>query len=154
MMGPIHIERPVSDAFKRAFIKYAEQLGLKPTLEPHITLIHSTTPVDWDHPAFELDKNPIEIIPTSLHFEMWEPRLVLVLKSEELDRRHQQLRDAGASHDFPDYNTHIKIGKDLDGVLRGMPDVETFRGPIVLGPEVTCETKDFIRMKQPEGMEL
>lgn len=63
--------------------------------------------------------------------------VVLRLDSPELQRRWRELRDAGASWDYPDYRPHVTITYDGDGV--DLDAVEPYAGPLIFGPEEFAE---------------
>jgi uncharacterized protein len=60
--------------------------------------------------------------------------VVLQFASEELNWRHEQIKDAGASWDWPEYQPHITITYAGDSV--DLEQVTPYTGPIDLGPEV------------------
>jgi hypothetical protein len=66
--------------------------------------------------------------------------VVLQFKSRELEWRHEAIREAGASWDWPEYQPHITITYDPDGV--DLATVEPYQGEIVLGPEIFVEVDD------------
>lgn len=110
----------------------------------HVTVLHSSRPIDWfsvgeawqaeikldggarDHEEFGVEGKP--------------KHLVLLIKSNELEWRHQVFIDKGASHDFEDYQPHITILPKVEQ----MPDlstIEPYRGEIVLGAEMFEEIR-------------
>lgn len=57
---------------------------------------------------------------------------VILFASNQLSWRHEEIKRAGASHDFPDYTPHISLTKSPVDLSK----VEPYRGRIVLGPEI------------------
>lgn len=57
---------------------------------------------------------------------------VILFASNQLSWRHEEIKRAGASHDFPDYTPHISLTKSPIDLTK----VEPYRGRIVLGPEI------------------
>ena len=55
--------------------------------------------------------------------------------SPELSARHYELRDQGASSDYPDYNAHVTITYALPEGM-DLSEVEPYDGPLHFGPEV------------------
>ena len=91
--------------------------GLANTVPPekmHCTVLYSRTQIRELPSADGLF--PLGIEP--IRFELWEvpghsPHLVLCLHSPELVVRHQALLESGGSHDFPGFNPHISICKNV-----------------------------------------
>lgn len=131
------------DVINRAdIVKWAEKQGftdIAPDL--HVTITYSRTPVDWMAMG-ESWRGKLEI-------EAGGPRIVealgpdgkykaLLFTAYELVSRNQEMRDKGASFDWPEYQPHISIqvGGDID-----LAGVEPYRGKIVLGPEIFEEVR-------------
>lgn len=135
-MEPIYISRPVLGELADSIRRMATTLGLTlPEDAPHVTLISSSTAVDWQNPAFRTDPEPFEVVPSAMRFDRFGDNIVLVFESAEIQARHAELRAAGASHDFPQYNSHITIGLDVSGSLWMLPDDPYLSGPLTFGPE-------------------
>lgn len=125
---------------------WAKAQGL-PALDDdlHVTIAYSTTPVDWiamgsDYRDFN-GKGTGEMVVTPGGPRVVEPlgnrTAVLMFASSDLSWRNREMREAGASWDFPDYQPHISLtGEPVD-----LTSVEPYRGKIVLGPEVFEEIK-------------
>lgn len=137
---PLYVRR---DVINRAdIVKWAESQGftdIAPDL--HVTITYSRTPVDWMAMG-ESWRGKLEI-------EAGGPRLVealgpdgkykaLLFTAYELISRNQEMRDKGASFDWPDYQPHISIqvGGDID-----LATVKPYAGKIVLGPEIFEEIR-------------
>lgn len=118
--------------------KWAKAQGFESVLDDlHVTIIHSTEPVDWMKMG--------ESWTAKLEIAAGGPRIVdafgehkvLLFTSSELRWRHQAALDAGASYAFDEYQPHITITKGP------MPEgVEPYQGKIVLGPEIFEEVKE------------
>lgn len=132
---PLYVRR---DVINRAdIVRWAESQGftdIAPDL--HVTITYSRTPVDWMAMG-ESWRGKLEI-------EEGGPRLVealgpdgkykaLLFTAYELISRNQEMRDKGASFDWPEYQPHISIqvGGDID-----LATVKPYAGKIVLGPEI------------------
>lgn len=137
---PLYVRR---DVINRAdIVKWAESQGfidIAPDL--HVTITYSRTPVDWMAMG-ESWRGKLEI-------EAGGPRLVealgpdgkykaLLFTAYELISRNQDMRDKGASFDWPEYQPHISIqvGGDIDLTM-----VKPYTGKIVLGPEIFEEIR-------------
>lgn len=107
----------------------------------HVTIAYSTAPVDW----FKVGTSWTD----KLEIAAGGPRqmdrlgpdgkyLALLITAPELVWRNREMRDAGASWDWPDYQPHIsiQIGGDIDLAM-----VKPYQGRIVLGPEIFEEIR-------------
>lgn len=132
------------DVINRAeIVRWAEEQGFTDIVpDLHVTIAYSRQPVDW----FEMG-------------ESWSPRLeiaaggprqmeglgttgeykALLITARELEWRHEEMVEKGASWDWPDYQPHISIqvGGDID-----LSKVEPYRGKIILGPEIFEELRE------------
>lgn len=125
-------------------IRWARSQGFKNTVaaeDLHVTLVYSKVAIDWM--SIQRSWNPNDngelIIPPG------GPRLVeamssahgaavaLKFVSAELEWRHEQIIEAGATHDHPDFQPHITITYDASGV--DLSSVEAYQGKLVFGPE-------------------
>ena len=57
---------------------------------------------------------------------------VLLFASSHLSYRHERIKQAGASWDFPEFQPHVSLTEEAVDLA----EVEPYRGKIVLGPEV------------------
>lgn len=139
------VKRPVANSAD--LIRWAKAQGFATTLpadDLHVTIVYSKAPLDWmkvDEPWNQEPDGTMTIPPGSARLVEQlgdKGAIVLLFNSSRLSWRHEEIRRAGASHGFPDYQPHITIsyqppeGFDLDAV-------EPYRGPIRLGPEVFAE---------------
>lgn len=106
----------------------------------HVTIAYSTTPVDWiEMGASWADfsgKGSGDLVITAGGPRVVEPlgdrTAVLMFASSDLSWRNREMRQKGASWDWPDYQPHISLtGEPVD-----LAGVEPYRGKIVLGPEI------------------
>lgn len=114
-----------------------------PTGDMHVTVAYSREPVDWS--KIEPDQDAIAVQGGARSVRQFgEGAVVLTLESPELQRRWQELRDAGASWDYPDYRPHVTI--TYAGAPADISAVEPYSGPLIFGPEEMEEV-------DPEGFD-
>lgn len=104
----------------------------------HVTIAYSRTPVDWIKAGNATEWGEAD---GKLTIPAGGPRVVeplggmtavLMFASSALSWRHEDIKRAGASFDYPDYQPHVSLTKaPID-----LGKVEPYRGPIVFGPEV------------------
>jgi phage-related protein (TIGR01555 family) len=143
-------KKPVADAAPRTLYVYrpvvnmeelrawAKEQGFDTVLEDlHVTIAYSKEPLDWMKVGEAMsDKDGTITIGEG------GPRLVeqlggatvLLFSSWQLGYRHGDIRRAGASWDYEEYQPHISITYEPGSV--DLRTVEPYRGKIVLGPEV------------------
>lgn len=130
-------------------IAWAKGQGFETTVpadDLHVTITYSKTPVDWmkmgDNWSSDQNGN-LTIEPGGAR--LVEPlgdkgAVVLLFSSSHLSWRHQSMIEAGASHDFPDYQPHVTI--TYAGTAVDLAQVEPYRGKLVFGPEIFAELDD------------
>lgn len=140
---PLYISRTLDPASARAFLAWADKAGfvnLEPADELHVTVCYSRTPVDWfAMPSASwlsdsdggLDVRPggpraVEIFGTDA--------VVLMIQSDGLTYRAQDLKGAGASYDHDPYRPHVTFAKGPQTV--DLATVEPFQGDLKFGPEI------------------
>lgn len=136
---PLYVERKLSNADE--LIAWARGQGFKNLVSAddlHVTITYSRKPVDW----FSMGGTwgPVS---GSLEVAPGGPRVidtlgqdnvvVLFFGSDELSYRHDQMVDAGASWDFPQYRPHITFATSAAGV--DLSTIEPYQGRLVFGPE-------------------
>jgi hypothetical protein len=137
----LYVKRKVLNA--AAILKWAKAQGLPelmPGSELHVTIVYSKAEVDW----FKIG----ESWSGELKIAAGGPRLVerfgnyvaILFASTELQWRHRQAVEAGASHDYDEYQPHVSIAWSESPI--DLTDVEPYQGEIVLGPEIFEEVKD------------
>ncbi|MCS0501612.1 phage portal protein [Ancylobacter mangrovi] len=138
----LYVSRPLRNGAE--FLRWARSQGFRnllPVEDLHVTLIHSRNAIDWM--SIERSWNPNDegeiVIPPG------GPRIVETMNSSkgaavalkfvsaELEWRHEQIIEAGASHDWPDYQPHITFTYEPGDV--GLQRVEPYQGKLVFGPE-------------------
>lgn len=142
----LYVSRQVLNAAE--IIAWAKGQGFKSTLpaaDLHVTIAFSRAPVDW----MKAGENWSGDGKGNLEVQAGGPRLVeqfgggavvLAFASTMLAWRHINLRDIGASWDWPEYQPHITITYDPGEV--DVSAIEPYRGPIVLGPEIFAEVNE------------
>jgi hypothetical protein len=140
----LYVSRPVLNGGD--LVDWAKSEGFATALQPndlHVTLAFSRTPLDWSKLL------PLATITQATNGERAIERFgpegekkaaVLKFAAPELEARWQQLCDAGASWDWPNYKPHVTISWDApDGIEdRAKP----YTGPIIFGPEKFAEVED------------
>lgn len=133
----LYVMRPVLNRAELQRWATAQGLGeLQPDL--HVTIAASRQPVDWmeiQSDTWAQDKNGNVTIPPG-GVRIVEPlgsqTAVLLFTSSCLTWRHEEIKRAGASWDFDQYQPHVSLTADpVD-----LSAVEPYRGAIELGPEV------------------
>ena len=136
----LYVSRAVEN--RDDIVKWARSQGFTDIAEDlHVTITYSRTPVDWMKMG-ESWRGKLEI-------EAGGPRLVealgpdgkykaLLFTAYELVSRNAEMREKGASFDWPEYQPHISIqvGGDID-----LATVKPYTGKIVLGPEIFEEIR-------------
>lgn len=136
---PLYVYRQVKNA--EEIMAWAVGQGFASLVPPgdlHVTIAYSKTPVNWFAMASDF------VLGDRLVIDPGGPRvvdrlgekgaIVMHFWSEQLSWRNRQMRDAGASWDFPQYLPHITLtyqGGDID-----LAKVQPYTGRIVLGPEI------------------
>jgi hypothetical protein len=119
-----------------AIRRWAEEQGLKnpvPARKLHVTVAYSRSPVDWMKLGGWSSTDKLRIGrggPRQL--DRFKDSTVLLIHSDELHWRWQELRDRGCSWDYPTYQPHVTVATGEQGELERL---DPYVGPIVLGPE-------------------
>lgn len=138
-LRPLYVYRQVKNADE--IMAWAVSQGFASLVPPgdlHVTVAYSKKPVNWFLMASDF------VLGERLVIDPGGPRvvdrlgdqgaIVLHFWNEQLSWRNRQMRDAGASWDFPQYLPHITLtyqGGDID-----LAKVQPYTGRIVLGPEI------------------
>lgn len=148
----LYVRRDVRNADD--IIAWARGEGFETTLpadDLHVTIAFSRAPIDWMAVGSAWDAE-IEIPEGGPRLvERLGPEgeaIVLMFAASELSWRHEEIKRAGASWDWPDYQPHITISRrgremEIDGI-------EPYRGKIVLGPEIFEELDEDWKAKVRE----
>lgn len=135
-VAPLFVSRRVKNGAE--ILRWARSAGLDPNVpedDLHVTIAFSRVPFDWFSigDSFRQEVTIEEGGPRSV--EQFGSAIVLRVSEDELEWRHWEFIDAGASWDWPEFKPHVTIrtdapmGTDLSGV-------EAFQGEILLGPEI------------------
>lgn len=151
----LYVSRRVVNADE--ILAWAREQGFTSTLtaeQLHVTVAFSRTPVDWMEvgEAWAGDKaGELTIAPGGARLiEKFDGgAVVLLFNASELSWRHEQIKQAGASWDWPEYQPHITLTYDPGDL--DLSSVEPYRGRIVLGPEVFEEVNEDWRESVEEN---
>lgn len=143
---PLYVRRDVLNADE--ILAWAEGQGLDVT-DPdglHVTIAYSRQPLDWMTVANawnQDDGGRVTIEPGGPRvLEGFGPdgsTLVLRFNSGNLEARHAEILEAGASWDWDEYAPHITLKNNHSGPI---PDtIAPYSGRIVLGPEIFEEVR-------------
>lgn len=137
---PLYIQRKLLNAGE--LLDWAKGQGFKnlhPADELHVTVLYCPTPLDW----FKLATDAFWT-PDKLTIEAGGPRVVEPLGEDgvivlqfadwELERRHRDLLEGGATHGHATYWPHVTFAEDAAGV--DLSTVQPFRGKLEFGPEM------------------
>jgi phage-related protein (TIGR01555 family) len=131
----LYVRRDVVN--KAEITKWAKAQGFTDIVpDLHVTITYSRAPVDWFKMGSTWDEEMTLPKGGARQMETFGEAKVLLIQSNSLHWRHEEMVANGASHDFPEYQPHITIS------YGAMPEgVEPYRGKIVLGPEIFEEVK-------------
>lgn len=135
---PLYVRRDVLNGAE--IVAWAKRQGFKsplPASDLHVTIAFSRAPVDWmavgEAWSGKDGKATINAGGPRV-MERFGKAVVLLFASEELTWRHEAIIRAGASWDHEEYQPHVTISWEADGL--DLAKVEPFRGVIELGPEI------------------
>lgn len=144
----LYVMRPVENAAE--ILAWARKQGFTSTLKAedlHVTIVYSRQPVDW-FKAWSAGAK-VEIAAGGARtMEQFGEATVLLFASDELQWRHREFDDLGASWDHPEYQPHITIS--YGGAPADLSVIEPYQGRIVLGPERFAEVDEDWRAKIKE----
>jgi 8-oxo-dGTP pyrophosphatase MutT (NUDIX family)/S-adenosylmethionine/arginine decarboxylase-like enzyme len=136
----LYVRREVKNADDLA--AWAKQNGFSTTLTPedmHTTVAFSRMAVDWD-------EMPPSAVPEVIvgggnrSIARLGDAIVLIFESPELSWRAQELQEAGASWDHPQYIPHVTLSYNADGLDLG--SVVPYAGELDFGPEIWEEVQE------------
>jgi phage gp29-like protein len=140
---PLYISRALTPASAKALLGWARGAGfvnLEDATELHVTQCYSRTPVDW----FAMPtSNWLSSDDGTLTVRMGGPRavevfggdsVVLMISSDALSYRAEDLKVAGASYDHDPYRPHVTFAKGPQTV--DLSSVEPFTGELQFAPEI------------------
>lgn len=133
------------------FLKWARSRGFGETLDPsqlHVTVAYSKKKVHWG--GIERDANELMV---DGGFRRVAPlgddgAIVLFFESNALAERHEEIKKAGASWDYPSYHPHVTITYSGEGV--DLKQIDAYQWPLRFSEEKFAEIdsdwdKDLIR---------
>ncbi|WP_144938380.1 anti-CBASS protein Acb1 family protein [Pseudomonas alabamensis] len=138
---PLYVQRKVTNGAD--ILAWAKAQGFDTTVsadELHVTVAYSRQALDWMKVGGDWGSRQdggMTVAPGGAR--LVEPlgsegAVVLLFNSSELAWRHMQIREAGASWDYDEYQPHVTItyaAGDID-----LSKVEPYRGKIEFGPEI------------------
>jgi phage-related protein (TIGR01555 family) len=142
----LYVSRKLLNAAE--FIAWAKGQGFETTTpadELHVTVAFSRSPVDWMKAGADAwsgdEKGQLRVAPGGPR--LVEPlgdkgAVVLLFNHSSLAWRHEEIKRAGASWDFPEYQPHVTITYEAPAGL-DLDKVEPYRGALVFGPEIFAE---------------
>jgi phage-related protein (TIGR01555 family) len=137
---PLYVQRKLLNSAE--LIAWAKDQGFTSTLpadDMHVTVLYSRTAVDpikmgetWSGD----DKGNLKIKPGGPRAveRLGENAVVLLFASSDLIWRHRGMVEAGASHDYDEYQPHVTLTYDAGDVDLGA--IKPFAGELVFGPEI------------------
>ena len=135
-VGPLCIKRPILNS--EEIHQWFKTQGIESVVSPedmHITVVYSREPVAWEKAWEAPEGYTIKSGKRSIEVFGGEnsPTVVMKMEDKYLSDRHNRLRDAGCSHDWPEYHPHVSITKK--GLTVPIDSIDPFPGPIYTGPE-------------------
>lgn len=143
----LYVHRPVINATQ--IIAWAKAQGFVVTIAPedmHVTIAFSRTQFDWALVAPQPDNLLVPPAQAGLGARGLVRQgqnldcVVLRFESPELNGRWQELRNLGASWDWPDYHPHVTVSWQPPAGIEAI--ASPFLGEILLGPEIFAEVKE------------
>lgn len=122
--------------------------NLMPASELHVTIAYSKAPLDWMKvaPTWQGEELKVDAGGPRL-MEQFGEAVVLLFASSDLQWRHREIGEAGATWDHPDYQPHVTITWDRGDV--DLSAVQAYNGPLVFGPEIFAEVDEDWQAKLP-----
>lgn len=135
---PLYVSRALLNASE--LLDWARQQGFAKTLpagELHVTVAYSRRPVNW-FAMGQFGSNTGEVIvgpggPRLVERMGADGAVALLFQSFDLQWRHREMRDAGASWDHPSYLPHVTLTYDAGDL--DLAAVAAYQGRLVFGPE-------------------
>lgn len=134
----LYVHRPLANAARlHAWATSAGIPNLVPPQEMHVTQVYSRDPVQ-----LEPRDDTVQAVGGRRGLSVLGDKgaVVLHFHNDLLQARHQQAMAAGASHDWPQYLTHVTLSYDGGGADLGAIEPPTF--PLEFGPEVHAPIND------------
>lgn len=145
----LYVSRKLKNAAD--LVAWAKSQGFTTTMpasEMHCTIAYSRAPIDWMKVAptwqgeeLKIDAGGPRII------EAFGKAIVLLFSSGDLQWRHREIGEAGATWDHPEYQPHVTFTYDPGDV--DLAAVQAYNGPLVFGPEIFAEVDEDWKAKLP-----
>jgi phage-related protein (TIGR01555 family) len=137
---PLYVQRKLLNADE--LIRWAKAQGFKTTLDAsdmHVTVLYSRTPVDpikMGNTWSGNDKGEITVTPGGPRAveKLGDSAVVLLFACDDLSWRHRSMVEAGASHDYDEYQPHVTLTYDAGDV--DLEAIKPFTGALRFGPEL------------------
>lgn len=138
---PLYVQRKVTNGAD--ILAWAKAQGFETTVpadDLHVTIAYSRQALDWMKVGGDWgSRQDGGLIVAPGGARLVEPlgsegAVVLLFNSSELAWRHMQIREAGASWDYEEYQPHVTITYAAGGL--DLSKVEPYRGKIEFGPEI------------------
>jgi phage-related protein (TIGR01555 family) len=138
----LYVQRKLLNADE--VIAWAKGQGFETTLagaDMHVTVAYSRQPLDWMKVGSSWSddaKGQLEVRPGGARIVERlgdKGAVVLLFASSELCWRHEDIKRAGASFDFAEYQPHVTITYGLPAGV-DLAQVEPYRGRLLFGPEI------------------
>lgn len=134
-LATLYIHRPLLNPER--FVAWAKANGFAKTLPPddlHVTVAFSREPLDWS--TVPDAQSGVTALGSGRAVERLGDKgaVVLLFECPDLSARWLQIRDLGASWDFPSYRPHVSITYEADPAL-DVSKIEPFDGLLEFGPE-------------------
>jgi phage-related protein (TIGR01555 family) len=152
----LYVQRKLLNADE--LIRWAKSQGIETTLaadDMHVTIAYSRAPVDWFAVGTDWsgDENGHVRVrpggPRDVERLGDGDALALMFVDDQLEWRHNRIREAGASWDWPDYRPHVTLTWQAEGV--DVSQIEPYTGPLVFGPELFSEVDEGWKAKIEEA---
>ncbi len=141
----LYVSRKVTNAAD--LLAWAKEQGFTQTLaadDLHVTIAYSRAELDWMKVG-EAWEDEMEIFAGGPRLmERFGDATVLLFDASRLAWRQEEIKRAGASWDFAEYQPHVTIAY---GEAPDLADIEPYRGKIMLGPEIFAEVDEDWKAK-------
>lgn len=135
---PLYVSRPLLNASE--VLEWAQAKGFTSVLDPaemHVTIMYSKRPVNWFKMG-EWGTSAGELVvppggPRLVERLGSDGAVALIFQSGDLQFRHREMRDAGASWDYPSFLPHVTLTYDAGDL--DLSKVDAYQGRLIFGPE-------------------
>lgn len=134
---PLYVYRQLLNASE--VLDWARSQGFTTTIAPddlHVTQAYSKRPVNWFAMGqFGSSTGELIVAPGGprLIDRLGDNAVALLFQSPDLQWRHREMRDAGASWDYPSYLPHVTLSYEAREV--DLSKVQPYQGRLIFGPE-------------------